>query len=179
MAFAWVNHPACCARTFIFEIFDLFSHSFDLSLILRYFSWGLSAISSFTKALVMPLSSLLDSQTTGWNVLLLPPSRADDSADCPCEYISWVLVSGPWPPDPFCSLFYLGVGLFSAGQVMHLSLFPLEEIIINSLQSSLIVLKYCRRCFWRQVHSCLGNALVCFHCIMQSPLGLSRISAFW
>lgn len=106
----------------------------------------------------MPLSSLLDSQTTGWNVLLLPPSRPEGSADCPCEYISWVLVSGPWPPDPFCNLFYLGVGLFSAGQVTHLSLFPFEEIIINCLQSSLIVLKYCGRCFWRQVHSCLGNA---------------------
>lgn len=40
MTFTQANHAACCARTFIFEIFDLFSHSFDLSLSLRYFSCG-------------------------------------------------------------------------------------------------------------------------------------------
>lgn len=50
---------------------------------------------------------------------------------CPWEYISWVLVPGPWPPDVFCHLFYLGVGLFSAGQTMHLSIFLTERKNFN------------------------------------------------
>lgn len=51
--------------------------------------------------------------------------QAAGGGNCPCEDVSWV--PGPWPLDLFCYLFCLSVCLFSAEQIMHLSIFWLEE----------------------------------------------------
>lgn len=119
MTFTQANQAACCARTFIFEIFDLFRHSFDLSLSLRYFSWNKRALSSLSQKhlcclyLLHKISRLLTEMPFSFQPSKPGSLQAAGGGDCPCEDM-WVLVPGPGPPDLFCCLFCLGVCIFSA-----------------------------------------------------------------
>lgn len=132
--FTQANQAACCARTLIFEIFDLFSHSFDLSLSLRYFSWNKWALSSLSQKhlcclyLLHKISRLLTETSFSFQPSQPGSLQALGGGDCPCEDM-WVLVPGPWPPDLFFLFILFGCLPLSSWKnyALKLSIFLLER----------------------------------------------------
>lgn len=115
MTFIQANQEACYARTFIFQIFDLFRHSFDLSLSLRYVSCRHCLL--FYKSICVVStssvrfsgcwlkchspSSLLNRHPAGcwgwglplWGYLKSPGARALTSRPFSAVYFLWVFAS--------------------------------------------------------------------------------------